>query len=70
MPLAQAIEDAVLPLSAQERSSLGALAEAQAVLLNSALQIDQQIGALFDKRDMDFIELIFRYEMTKPPHST
>lgn len=57
MPLAQAIEDALLPLSAQERSSLGALTEAQAVLLNSALQIDQQIGAFFDKRDMDFIEL-------------
>jgi hypothetical protein len=53
MPIAQALEDAVIPLSKSEREDLAALNETETVFLNVTLQLDRLIGAFFDKREMN-----------------
>ncbi len=65
MPIAQALEDAVVPLSAKERASLAALNETQTVLLSGTLQLDTLIGTFFEKRDMNLSSLGFPVRNTE-----
>ncbi|WP_226657610.1 hypothetical protein [Leifsonia sp. LS1] len=53
MPIAQALQDAAAPLTPRERADLAGLSEAEAVLLDGVLKLDQMVGSFFNNRDID-----------------